>query len=317
MRSGEATTGEIKKIYNHIVDRIKPVDLIVIFYSILNLFIISYFRQRIEGWPSLAAGFTLVIVAILLMVYFYNDRYMPLRLLRNWYPLFLSSFFYPSLGKMNHFLFQTDFDPVLIQVERMLFGSDLSLVFVQNYDNWAFYELMHLFYFFFYLFPFFVGVPLYLKRKNIFDRYIFVLMAVSLVEFLFFISFPAGGPKFGYSELAGAHLPAQGPFSFIMHQMLSTGEIAGAAFPSNHVTVGLLSVLFASGYLKRAYANWLWLMWVGLVFGTVYLQQHYAIDALAGALFGTVALTPAEMLYKKILTLKLAVQHKIAAAKQI
>ena len=72
-----------------------------------------------------------------------------------------------------------------------------------------------------------------------------------------------------------------------MEQAHQAGERPVAAFPSSHVsiTVVLLLIAWCNG-LRKVF----WVMVpfaVLLFFSTVYIRAHYAIDALAGLVSGT------------------------------
>ena len=65
------------------------------------------------------------------------------------------------------------------------------------------------------------------------------------------------------------------------------GERPTAAFPSSHVgvTTVCMFLLFRSG--NRKVFLWILPLAVLMFFATVYIQAHYAIDAIAGLVSGT------------------------------
>jgi len=75
---------------------------------------------------------------------------------------------------------------------------------------------------------------------------------------------------------------------------LKTMDASGNAFPSLHVAFAVFTAVWL-GRLLRAmdaglapfFLNWLWCM--GIVFSTLAIRQHVALDALSGALLGAAA----------------------------
>ena len=63
------------------------------------------------------------------------------------------------------------------------------------------------------------------------------------------------------------------------------GERPTAAFPSSHVGMSTICMLLAL-VAKRKWLFWVMLpFWILLVFGTVYIKAHYAIDSIFGLVF--------------------------------
>ncbi|MDE1804423.1 MAG: phosphatase PAP2 family protein [Candidatus Micrarchaeota archaeon] len=61
---------------------------------------------------------------------------------------------------------------------------------------------------------------------------------------------------------------------------------SGFAFPSNHATTLTGLLFFIKGY---RYLKWAYLIWLALVlFGRVYLGQHYFTDVVAGIIFSAI-----------------------------
>ena len=64
------------------------------------------------------------------------------------------------------------------------------------------------------------------------------------------------------------------------------GERPTAAFPSSHVAIATLVMLMAGRMRMWKYMLFLSVPYVFLCLSTVYIMAHYAIDAIAGLLFG-------------------------------
>jgi membrane-associated phospholipid phosphatase len=135
-------------------------------------------------------------------------------------------------------------------------------------------------------------------------------MASFFVFYVIFILVPVTGPMFyyqavGVDEIAKGVFPNVGDYfyfhqdclpspgwkdGFFYHLVESAheaGERPTAAFPSSHV--GIATVLLWLAWQARS--RWLFFillpLFILMFFATVYIQAHYAIDALAGLLTGT------------------------------
>lgn len=112
--------------------------------------------------------------------------------------------------------------------------------------------------------------------------YVAAVLLLSAVGFGIFILWPTTIPKPEADALAAPSL-----------SYLKTVDASGNAFPSLHVAFSVFTVLlFArllremrSGLLVRA-LNWLWC--AGIVYSTIAIRQHVALDAIAGVILGAV-----------------------------
>ena len=99
--------------------------------------------------------------------------------------------------------------------------------------------------------------------------------------------FPSMEDYFRYHQEC---LPTPGYTDGIFYQLVEMAKAAGerptAAFPSSHVgvTVVLLFLAWHSGSRKLFYG--IVPFFVFMFFATVYIQAHYAIDAVAGLITG-------------------------------
>lgn len=113
--------------------------------------------------------------------------------------------------------------------------------------------------------------------------YVIAVVALSAVGFGIFILWPTTIPKPEADALLAPSL-----------SYLKTVDASGNAFPSLHVAFAIFTVvLFArllremrSGLLLRV-LNWLWC--AGIVYSTIAIRQHVALDALAGIVLGGLA----------------------------
>jgi membrane-associated phospholipid phosphatase len=113
--------------------------------------------------------------------------------------------------------------------------------------------------------------------------YVAAVLLLSAVGFGIFILWPTTIPAPEADVLLAPSL-----------SYLKTVDASGNAFPSLHVAFAVFTgILFGrllgemrSGFLLRGF-NWIWC--AGIVYSTIAIRQHVALDALAGMVLGAVA----------------------------
>lgn len=242
-------------------------------------------------------------------------RMMPFRLvslIRVSVQMMMLAWWYPDTYEINRML--PNLDHVFAACEQSIFGCQPALLFSQYVPwNW-FGELMDLGYASYYpmigltfLFFFFFR---YNDRMG-FQRASFIILTSFFVYYLVFISLPVTGPTF-YFKAVGTDNVAQGIFPnvynyFNSHQEClpspgyadgffyglvedakAAGERPTAAFPSSHVGISVILLLLAWRSGCRRFFYILLPFFTLMFFATVYIQAHYAIDAIAGLVSGVV-----------------------------
>ncbi|HSQ28238.1 MAG TPA: phosphatase PAP2 family protein [Gemmatimonadaceae bacterium] len=104
-----------------------------------------------------------------------------------------------------------------------------------------------------------------------------------------YLAIPTLGPRAVQSGLevnAAGH--AAGVFQVLNDALRNFGDSPGTAFPSSHVA-GILTVAIAARVTgNRAFGNVMTALGVGVSIATVYTQNHYLLDAIAGAALAVV-----------------------------
>ena len=110
--------------------------------------------------------------------------------------------------------------------------------------------------------------------------YLGAAAAMSIMGFGIFILWPTTIPK-----------PEFDPALYPSMSYLKTVDASGNAFPSLHVAFAVFTVLWFGRLLHETRAgmalgvlNWVWC--IGIVYSTVAIRQHVALDAFAGILLG-------------------------------
>lgn len=219
---------------------------------------------------------------------------------------------YPDTYEINRMF--PNLDHVFASLEQAVFGFQPALVFSQTLSHPVFSELMDLGYASYYPLIVITMLFFFLFRYNdkmSFNRVSFIIITAFFAYYVIFIFLPVAGPTFYYKAVGMANI-AQGVFP-IVHDYFNThqdclaspgytnglfywlvefakasGERPTAAFPSSHVGIGIIVMLIAwrSGSRRLFYS--MLPFFVLLFFSTVYIQAHYAVDALAGLVSGAV-----------------------------
>jgi membrane-associated phospholipid phosphatase len=231
--------------------------------------------------------------------------------LRYFYPILLFTGFYRETGALHHMFFAGFLDPWLIRLEQGLFGIQPSLEFMEFLPYLAVSELFYTAYFSYYIMIVGIGIALYIRNRNQFFHYISVISFVFYVCYLTYIVLPVVGPRAFYAGATGFELSAdvrpeeippypeavqKGPFYQVMRSIYHHLEAPGAAFPSSHVAIAIVTVWFSFRYLPRI--RYLHLTDVILLcLSTVYCRYHYVVDVVAGMATAAVLVPIANWFY--------------------
>lgn len=190
---------------------------------------------------------------------------------------------YKDTAVLNQ-LFFDKIDPFLMQTDALMWGFQPALKFSEVMNTAWFSELMFFSYFFYYLMPLVVLFTLYQRAPQAIAEFGTMLITAFVIYYSIFIVLPAVGPQFYFPDPENT-IPHRGLFSFLVKQIQAMGEAPTAAFPSSHVGVSVVVLLWLYPRYKCLFYGILPLS-ILLFFSTVYIKAHYAIDALAGLVSG-------------------------------
>ncbi len=173
-------------------------------------------------------------------------------------------------------------DEYLIGIDGWFFGFQPSLVFSEIYSSPFFSELMFFGYFSYYLMPLATVLLVYLYHKKHVQEFTFIILGSFLVYYCIYILVPAVGPQYYFPNPQG-EVEAQGLFGNLIKWIQKTGEKPTAAFPSSHVGIGVILLLWLYQNVRK-YVFYFLSFVVTLCFSTVYIKAHYAVDVVAGIL---------------------------------
>ncbi|USL96044.1 phosphatase PAP2 family protein [Riemerella anatipestifer] len=190
---------------------------------------------------------------------------------------------YKETAQLN-LMFFDKIDSWLVEIDHLLFGFQPSLEFSKVFDYPWFSELMFLGYFFYYLMPLIVIGMLFKYKPHLLEFFGSLLITAFVIYYTIFIFVPAEGPQF-YFPYPSNTVEAYGLFGMAVKQIQLMGEAPTAAFPSSHVGVSVVVLIWLFKHYRKLFFLILPFTFI-LVFSTVYIKAHYAVDVLAGGVTG-------------------------------
>ena len=283
-------------------------EWVVLAYTAFTLLLMAWLWGRlVEPWPMLWGRVGVVAMTIGLWQLY---RWKPCRLtmlFRVTGQLALLSQWYPDTYEFNRLF--CNLDHVFASWEQALFGFQPALLFSQHFTSPVVSELLCLGYVSY--FPMIAAVAFYyfFQRYDRFAYAAFVILASFFLFYVIFIFLPVVGPQFYYVAVGNENI-AQGIFpdmqhyfldhqeilplpgyDGLFHKLVEVAHVAGerptAAFPSSHVGISVVLLWLAWETRSRALFIPLLVLTVLMFFATVYIEAHYAIDAIAGLFVGT------------------------------
>lgn len=208
------------------------------------------------------------------------------RVLREVMPLIIVLAGYGALDVLSGGGQRPAHDSVVLAWEKGAFGMQPARDWWRAHTSSFWSTLLHGVYFFYYVI---LAVPalFFLLRGDwpAFRRLTRNVVCTFCVCFLVFVLYPVAGPYYVFEHPTGLfvdNLPAQ-----MVYAALASGSSFGAAFPSSHVAATTATEL--ATFKGSRVLGWVLLVPVILMpIATVYTQMHYAWDAIAGVLVGTV-----------------------------
>ena len=265
--------------------RIRPADLLVAGYNVVLLAVWSPLADAAWFAPWIAAAHAAG-AALPLVLGRMNERWWKglAGALRELYPLLCLAAFWSELGLLHAIGPEAAYDAVIESVDLALFGRHLNLVWMPAMPYPALSELMHFFYVFYYPLIFLPPLAMCVAgRADALRDMTLRLMVTYLGCYLLYLAFPVVGP----AELLPHY---QGPltdgfFYGLTHAARTAGDSLGTAFPSSHVAGSTTMAVLAWRWLPRPLAMVITVQAAGVFLATVYTQNHYPVDALAGLIW--------------------------------
>jgi membrane-associated phospholipid phosphatase len=317
---GFAASRDPSSLWNDRLNRVRNytfIDYVTQGYNALvGVIILLLHGDAVPGWVWLVGGHMLCALFIHALISASTARpaNRVLDFLRHFYPVILYAAFYRETASLNQIGYRGYLDPFFYRLDEQLFGFAPSFTFMERFPTRLASEVFYGAYFSYYVMIFGVGLALYLRNRRQFDHYIAVTSFVFYVCYVAYIFMPVIGPRIYYPEFVHFTLPADampahvpifpaavesGVFYRIMEFVYDHFEAPGAAFPSSHVAIAVVTVYFSFRYLRTI--RWVHLvMAVLLCLSTVYCRYHFVVDVIAGLLTAALMLPLGNWLYWRL-----------------
>lgn len=283
-------------------------EWVMLAYLVFTLLMVFFTYTKVVNPEAMIWGRVRIVVVTLAMWGAY--RMVPCKITkfaRISVQMALLSWWYPDTYELNRLL--PNLDHVFAQMEQGLFGCQPALYFAQIFSSPVLSELMDMGYASYYPMIVLAAVYYFIWKYNEYERAAFVIMASFFAYYVIFVLVPVTGPTFYYKAVGidqitagvfpnlhdyfNSHtdcLPSPGYTDGIFYQLVEDAKAAGerptAAFPSSHVGISTV-IMFLVWHTKNRRLFYCMIpFYAFLCMATVYIQAHYAVDALAGFVSG-------------------------------
>jgi len=273
--------------------QLNAIDFIFVAYLLGVVLIMVLLGWGHKYFNHVLVTHILITAAIFVFAFYGGPGSNPvLMFIRAWYPVLLLIYLYSESGLINNLFSDVPLDPMYIALERFIFRCEPAMILPDKFNYRFLMEYFHFFYFTYYLYLPIIGAVFYLRDRLFFEEFLFAISLTLLSCYLIFIFFPAIGP---IPLRQGLYF---GFFTSLM-DLIYRIDIPGGAFPSSHVAVAVVCMVMV---LRKIRILGLILIpfVANLIAATVYCRYHYAVDAVAGIIYGVVMILLCDFLYRRI-----------------
>lgn len=251
--------------------------------------VVCWRYQRVEHWLEYVVWNACAITLILLLAHKQRDG-LSWEFAHDWLPVVFFITVFEEVSFLSLSIRGGWQNADLIAFESLLFAVPPVLWMHQHASSWV-VEFLEFGYFVFYpLYPVFGGMFWAWRGRpqfaGAFRRLTDALSIGYVLCYATYLVFPTQSPanRLGVQQIASTH---GGPFQVMVHLIQSRGGVHGNAFPSAHIMLAFVVLVFVYRFLPRV-APWLLVPILLMCVGAVYDGYHYASDVAAGALLGIV-----------------------------
>jgi len=245
--------------------------------------------QRVEYW-SWDVVWNVIAIALIFLLAHKHSAGLGWEFAHDWLPAIFFITVFEEVSYLSLSLRGDWQNAHLIAFESLLFAAPPTLWMHEHFSSWM-VEFLEFGYFAFYpLYPVFGGIFWGLRKRprfaGAFRRLTDALSVGYVLCYAAYLFLPTQSPanRLGVQQIASAH---GGPFQAMVHFIQNRGGVHGNAFPSSHIMLVFVVLVFAYRFLPRV-APWLLIPILLMCVGAVYEGYHYASDVVAGALVGIV-----------------------------
>jgi membrane-associated phospholipid phosphatase len=196
------------------------------------------------------------------------------------YPLLMVAGAWTELGSLLPLLHPRSYDRIALWLDGLVFGTHWHLRWVAGMPWPWLSEIMYAAYFS--LYPMLACVPVALvigRHRAALRDYVFSLTLTYLGCCVIYLWFPVVGPAQFVPHVDSAH---HGLFFVFSAAIQQAGDSLGTSCPSTHVAASATIALVAWRRFPRPVALVFVMGAVMIALATVYTQNHYAVDVVAG-----------------------------------
>ena len=292
-------------------------NLLVVIFSLFLTLLNLIFIDRVDNWLNhVSLNFLLIIFVISLSYFYKHNPNIFLKQVHYWYLVPLIFLFFKELYFMIYPIRGIDYDTILIEIDRFIFGFDPTIELFRIANPYL-TELLQIVYGTFFFLPIILGINLMLNdRGKELDFEAFIIVYGFILSYIGYLLVPAVGPRFTLHDFDATNAELPGLFlTNFLRNIVNAGEsipvgtlnpgelVQRDVFPSGHTQMTLMVMYLSVKFnVKTKY----FFLPVGtlLIFSTVYLRYHYVIDLLAGGIFMIFALWSGYYLYNYWLKIK-------------
>lgn len=267
------------------VPRVRPVDrLVAVFNGIFALLWLGVTPSAGYGLAMAAVHGTAALALPWLLARLDRRPSRSVRVLREIYPLAWIGAYWTELDYLIDLLHTGTLDAAARQLDLAIFGVHLNEIWMPAMPQVWLSEVMHFAYFLYY--PLIFVPPLamlVMGRGPALRDMVLRLMVTYLGCYLLYLLFPVYGPHFLSVRHAGPL--TDGFFYQLVELAHAAGDSRGTALPSSHVAGATTIAVLGWRWLGSTAARVLTVQAVAVALATVYTQNHYAVDAVAGVVW--------------------------------
>lgn len=285
--------------FNKIKESITISDAYTLAMLIIYMLFTVFFWNHLDSPVFMLSSYLLVSAAVIgfaLISRVYKGGNI-FKLIRRLYIVPVVYFIYSQIHTFIPVINPQDYDQVLIEWDRFLFGGDPTHWFSQ-FSNPLLTEYLQLAYMTFYFIPLIMGIEFSLREKDDkFFSYARIIMFGFYLSYLLYLFMPAIGPRFHLHEFAAINheLPGLWLTEFFREAVNIGGgvspdmanpmeQVNRDCMPSGHTMMTVINIAVAFVFSSRF--KWLvFVLGISIIIATVYLRYHYVVDLIAGVLF--------------------------------
>jgi membrane-associated phospholipid phosphatase len=264
-------------------------DRIYLVVHVVLTLLVCVQHARVPHWPAYVVWNLCAIAAIVLLARKCGDS-VGWEFAHDWLPLVLFTTVFEEVSFLSLAIRSDWQNHYILALESWMFGVSPMEWMHAHARSWLI-EFLEFGYFAFYpLYPI-VGGLFWAWRERAafagaFRKLTDCLSVGYVICYATYLLFPTQSPanRAGVQQIGSAH---GGIFQHLVRMVQNHAGVHGNAFPSSHIMLTFVVLMFAYRFLPRA-ASWLLIPILLMCVGAVYDGYHYASDVIAGGLIGII-----------------------------